>query len=117
MQVDSFRVVSSRVEIADIDELKAVSDALRSKLGSGVGVLGAILDGKASFVCVVTDDLIRRYNLRAGDIVRRVAEVAGGSGGGRPHMALAGGKETDKLEAALSKVGDIVKKLMEGRGS
>jgi alanyl-tRNA synthetase len=113
-QLNSFRIVSSKVEISDIEELKAVSDTLRSKLGSGVGVLGAILNGKVSFVCVVTDDLIQRYNLKAGEIVRRVAEVTGGSGGGRPHMALAGGKETNKLDEALSKVSDIVKKIKEG---
>jgi alanyl-tRNA synthetase len=109
--LNSFRVVSAKVEVADVDDLKSMSDTLRDRLGSGVGVLATILDNKITFVCVVTDDLIKQKNLKAGDIVKKIAAVVGGSGGGRPHQALAGGKDVHRLSEALSKVTDIVREM------
>ncbi len=106
--VNGIKVVSSKIQIGDVEELKQVSDVLRAKLGSGVGVLGAVINDKVSFVCVVTDDLISSKKLNAGDIVKKVAAIAEGSGGGRPHMALAGGKNVGKLDEALAKVTEIV---------
>ena len=108
-----FRVVSAKVEVADAEELKSMGDTLREKLGSGVGVLAAVVDDKITFACVVTDDLIRDKKLRAGDIVKKVAEITGGSGGGRPHLALAGGKEISRLSEALKKVPEIVAALVK----
>jgi len=107
-QVNGIKVVSSKIEIGDVEELKQVSDVLRAKLGSGVGVLGAVIDDKVSFVCVVTDDLISDKKLNAGDIVKKVAAIAEGSGGGKPHMALAGGKNISKLDEALAKAPEII---------
>ena len=112
-EVDGFKLVASEIQSNDVDELKLVSDTLRSKLGSGVGVLGAIINAKASFVCVVTDDLIAQRNLKAGEIIKQVAAVAGGSGGGKPHMALAGSKNIKKIEQALAKVPKIVLKFVQ----
>ncbi len=111
--LNGFKVVSSRIDLENVDELKQVSDKLRDHLGSGVGVLGSIIDNKVSFVCVVTDDLIQKRSLKAGDIVKRVAEITGGGGGGRPHMALAGGKNIKKFEQALSSVPEIVRALVK----
>ena len=110
-KVGDIRVVVSTVDVADIGELRSLGDRLRNGLKSGVGVLGTAMNEKVHFLCVVTDDLIKERGIRAGDIVREVAGIAGGSGGGKPHMALAGGKEIDKLDAALRKVPDIVKAL------
>ena len=62
----------------------------------------------------MTDDLIQDKKLRAGDIVKQVAAIAGGSGGGKPHMALAGGKDTDKIDAALKEVPGIVQGMVNG---
>ncbi len=109
--VQGFKVVSSRVEVDSIDELRNLGDRLRDKLVSGVGVLGTVMDNKVHFVCVVTDDLIKDKGIKAGNIVREVAAVAGGKGGGKPHQALAGGKNTDKLQEALDKVVEVVKSL------
>ncbi|NUO84397.1 hypothetical protein HUU05_30345, partial [candidate division KSB1 bacterium] len=78
---------------------------------SGVGLLAAIMDGKLSFACVVTDDLIKNKNLKAGDLVKRVAQITGGSGGGRPHLALAGGKDVQRMPEALASVAQIVKEM------
>jgi alanyl-tRNA synthetase len=105
------RVVAAKVEAASVDDLRAMSDTLRERLGSGVGVLAAVLDGKINFVCVVTDDLIKQKNLKAGDVVKKVAAVVGGSGGGRPHQALAGGKDVQRLDEALRQVADIVREM------
>jgi alanyl-tRNA synthetase len=102
------RVVASRADVSDAEELRALGDRLREKLKSGVGVLGFLADGKIQFLCVVTDDLIQTRKLSAGNIVKQVAAVTGGSGGGKPHMALAGGKDAAKFEEALRKTPEIV---------
>ena len=106
--LDGFKIVTSQMASKTVDELKQISDTLRAKIGSGVGVLSSVINDKASFVCVVTDDLISAKNLKAGDIIKQVAAIADGSGGGRPHMALAGGKNINKIEQALEKVPEIV---------
>jgi len=112
-EMDGFRIVASIIQSSDIEELKRLGDILREELGSGVGVLGAVINDKASFICVVTQDLIKNRGLKAGDIVRQVAEIAGGGGGGKPHMALAGGKEVSKIKEALMGVEGIVRKMIE----
>jgi alanyl-tRNA synthetase len=86
---------------------------LRNALGSGVGVIGANLDGKASVIAVVTDDLISR-GIQAGNIVKAVAQLVGGGGGGRPHLAQAGGKFPEKISEALAQVPEIVRAQLEG---
>ncbi len=109
--LDGFKIVTSQVASETVDELKQISDTLREKMGSGVGVLSSAINDKASFVCVVTDDLISNKNLKAGDIIKQVAAIADGSGGGRPHMALAGAKNINKIAQALEKVPEIVSAL------
>jgi alanyl-tRNA synthetase len=99
--VKEIRVVAARVEAASTEELKHLGDTLRDKLGSGVGVLATIIDGKVALVCVVTDDLISGKKLRAGTIVGAIARIVGGGGGGKPHLATAGGKDISKIDEAL----------------
>jgi alanyl-tRNA synthetase len=101
------RFVSARVDVADRDSLMGMADELRTKLGSGVGVLAAVLDGKGTLLVVVTDDLVGR-GIRAGDLIKPIAAVAGGSGGGKPHLAQAGAKELGQLDAALAKAEEVV---------
>ncbi len=112
-QVGDVKVVAGLVASKDIDDLKSTADQLRDAMQSGIGVLAAEMDGKANFVCVVTRDLIDRYHLHAGDIVKQVAKIAGGGGGGSPHMATAGAKNSDKLNDAISQVGRIVQSTLE----
>jgi len=109
-EVDGVKVVATRVEAANAPALRTAADGLRERLGSGVGVMGTVIDDKVSFIAVVTDDLIRERGLKAGDIVKDVAQVAGGSGGGKPHLAQAGGRDPAKLEGALAAVPDIVRR-------
>jgi alanyl-tRNA synthetase len=103
------KVVSARVGSVTLDELKSLGDSLREKIGSGVGVLGSVIDGKVALVCVVTDDLIQARGLKAGSIVGAVAKMVGGGGGGKPHLATAGGKEAGKLDEALEKVPEVIR--------
>ncbi|HHS13634.1 MAG TPA: alanine--tRNA ligase [bacterium] len=110
--VEGIRVVAEIVEASGTEDLRVLGDRLRETLKSGVGVLGTRSNDKVQFLAVVTDDLIRKRQLKAGDIVREVAKAAGGSGGGRPHLALAGAKETEKLQEALNRVPDIIKALL-----
>jgi alanyl-tRNA synthetase len=110
--IDSIRIVTSTMPADDIDTLKSLGDALRSRLGSGVGVLASVIGDKVQIVCVVTDDLIKNKNLSAGKIVGAVAKTLGGGGGGKNHMATAGGKDVAKLDDALSNVIDIVKGMI-----
>lgn len=108
VDVDGVRVVATAVQPADMEAFREMGDRLRETLGSGVGVLGAALNGKASLIAVVTDDLIRR-GVQAGPIVKAVAELVGGGGGGRPHLAQAGGRHPEKLPDALARVPGIVR--------
>jgi alanyl-tRNA synthetase len=96
-----------------MDTLKSIGDTLRSKIGSGVGLLASIIDDKVALVCVVSDDLIKTKNIQAGKIVGAVAKIVGGGGGGKPHLATAGGKDVAKLDEALKGVAAVVEGMME----
>jgi alanyl-tRNA synthetase len=112
--VNGFKVVSARIEAGTADELKSLADTLREKLPSGVGVLGAVIDQKVALVCVVTDDLIKEKKLQAGKIVGELAKRVGGGGGGRPHLATAGGKDISKLDETLEQVSGIIQSMLSG---
>ncbi len=112
LRIDGLKVVSLKVDARNIDELKQFGDILRSKIGSGVGLLASVIGDKINFVCVVTDDLVRDRKLNAGEIVRKVAKITGGSGGGHPNMATAGGKDISKLDEALKNLPKIVQESL-----
>ena len=112
-EVEGVTVVARRTEAEDVPSLRAMADGLRESLGSGVGVLGADIGGKVSFIAVVTDDLIKGRGLKAGDIVRGVAQLAGGSGGGKAHLAQAGGRDPGKLDEALDQAAHIVEQQLK----
>ncbi len=111
--IEGIRVVTSRIEVPDIDDLKRIGDSLRTRLGSGVGLLGAVIDSKATLLCVVTDDLLRSTSLQAGKIVGEAAKLVGGGGGGRPHLATAGGKDPSRLDEALLALPGIIQRLKQ----
>jgi alanyl-tRNA synthetase len=101
-----------RTDGLDVNGMRALADQLRDKLKSGVIALGAALgDGKVSLLVVVTKDLIGK--VKAGDLIKAMAAEVGGSGGGRPEMAQAGGKDPAKLDAALEKVFGLVEKALQ----
>jgi alanyl-tRNA synthetase len=111
--VDGVRVVAASVAVEDVKELQSLGDALRERLGSGVAVLAATLaEGKHAMIAVVTDDL-RERGVRADAVIRDVAAVAGGRGGGKPHMAQAGITDPARIPAALEQVAPTVRRHLQ----
>jgi alanyl-tRNA synthetase len=111
--VDGARIVSARVDVESADELRALGDRLRERLGSGIAVLAAATGERVSLFAVATDDLVHR-GVRADQVLREVASLAGGKGGGRPHMAQAGVGDPSRVPAALARVPAIVTPLLTG---
>jgi alanyl-tRNA synthetase len=101
-EVNGTQVLAANLEGADPKSLRDTMDQLKNKLGSAVIVLAAVADGKISLVAGVTKD--RTDKVKAGDLVKMVAEQVGGKGGGRPDMAQAGGTDVAALPAALDTV-------------
>jgi alanyl-tRNA synthetase len=106
--IHGINVISYTVENSTMDQLKEVGDQIRGKSKNTVALLGSTHAGKIIFVCVVTDDLIKEKGLKAGDLVQKVAGITGGGGGGRPHMATAGGKDITKFETAMAHIKNII---------
>ena len=108
IEVDGIRVVSYKLEDMDMDSLRNIGDEVRNKLGSGVVVLASVSGNKLTFLAMATKDLVKK-GIMSGNIVREVAKVTGGNGGGRPDMAQAGGKDPSKVDEALAIVPDLVR--------
>jgi alanyl-tRNA synthetase len=106
-EVNGVRVLAAEVEASSMDTLREMSDWLREQLGSAVIVLGAVMRGRPGFVAAVTPDLVDK-GLSADRLIKEVAAVVGGSGGGRATLAQAGGKDSERIGEALSLVGDLV---------
>jgi alanyl-tRNA synthetase len=109
--IGGVHVHAQRVDGLDIAGMRALGDQLRDKLRSGVVALGAVNDDKVSLLVLVTKDLIPR--LKAGDLIKTMAAEVGGTGGGRPEMAQAGGKNPEGLAIALEKVFGLVEAGLE----
>ncbi len=114
-EVEGIAVQARRVPEMSPGELRNLADTLRQKLGSGVVVLGMESGGKATLLAAVTDDLTDR--IRAGDLVRELAAVIGGRGGGKPNLAQAGGPDATKLDDALSSVPKTVESVLASQSN
>jgi alanyl-tRNA synthetase len=106
--VDGVAVLAAEVSASSADALRETGDWLRDRLGSGVVVLGSVVDGRPSLVAMVTADLVAA-GLSASDIVKGAARAIQGGGGGRADVAQAGGRRADKLHEALGLVPDLVR--------
>ena len=104
--VSGVKVLAVRVEKGDPKGMRELSDTLKDRIGSGIIALGGESGGKANLLVAVTKDLIPRYH--AGDLIKKVAGVIGGSGGGKPELAQAGGSLTEKLDEALGMLPALV---------
>jgi len=107
--VNGVRVLARRVAVDTTVALRDLADQFKEKIKSGIVVLGSSAGGKAMLIAVVTKDLAGRYH--AGRIVKEVAAMVGGSGGGRPDMAQAGGNQPQNLDSALEKVYEVVRRM------
>lgn len=103
--------IAARVDAPSTDKLREMGDWLRDKLGSGVVVLGTVQNDKPQLLAMVTPDLVKN-GYHAGSIVKQLATMVGGGGGGRPDTATAGGRDASRLDEALAQVG----KALETRG-
>jgi alanyl-tRNA synthetase len=106
-EVEGVQVLAVPVQAASMETLREMTDWFRQRLGSVVIVLGAVIDEKPNFVAAVTPDLVER-GLKAGSLVKQVASVVGGGGGGRPTLAQAGGRDAGRLDEALALVPELV---------
>jgi len=106
VELDGVKLIAERVELP-ADALRGLADDLISRLGSGIVVLGCETEGRAHFVSEVSKDLIPA-GFHAGNLIREVAKVAGGGGGGRSDFAQAGGKNPERLDEALAKARELV---------
>ena len=106
VEVHGIKIVTSRMEGVDAKSLREAVDRVKDKLGNAIVVLGSVDDGKVHLAAGVTKNNIGK--IRAGDLIKPVAEQIGGKGGGRPDFAQAGGNDPSKLDQALNSVADWV---------
>jgi alanyl-tRNA synthetase len=104
--VNDIKVLSKKVAAGTPAELRDLADRFKEKIKTGIVVLGSAADSKALLIVVVTKDLTDRFH--AGKIVKQVASIVGGGGGGRPDMAQAGGTRPEHLDQALEKVYELI---------
>jgi alanyl-tRNA synthetase len=109
-EVSGIKVLAVELDGQDAGGLRMAMDKLRDQIGSGVVVLGSGSDGKASLCVAVTKDLTDK--IKAGDIVKQLAPVVGGGGGGKPDMAMAGGKNPEKIGEAITQAKSVVESLL-----
>jgi alanyl-tRNA synthetase len=107
--VNGVTLLIAKVTDASIESMRQMTDLFRNKFHTGIVVLGTVSMNKPSLICAVTDDLIQKTGLNAGELVRKAAVVIEGSGGGRPNLAQAGGKNPARIDDALA----IIQKAIE----
>lgn len=112
VKIGDIELYVGRVDGTTPDALRKMGDELKEKSGNTVGIIAGVLGDKASIVAVSAKDAVA-MGVKAGDLVREVAKLAGGGGGGRPDSAMAGAKDITKLDDALSKAADIVKGMIK----
>ena len=108
IEINGVNLVTAKFEGMDMNTLRETADSLRDKLGSGVVVMANVADNKVNFIVTATKDVLEK-GIHSGNIVREVAQIAGGKGGGRPNMAQAGASDVTKVEEALNYAGEVIK--------
>jgi alanyl-tRNA synthetase len=107
-EINSVKVLSVRVDNLEQKDLRVLADNLRDRIGSGIIVIASVVEDSAAIIAMVTKDLVKQFS--AGDILKQVASLCNGRGGGKPDMAQGGTKELDKLDAAMEAVYSMIKK-------
>jgi len=110
-EIEGVRMISSRLQNMDIGSLRTVTDNIKNRIGTSVIVLGSEVKGKVALVCAVSKDLADKVN--ASNIIKKIALIVGGSGGGRADFAQAGGKDTARLDEALERAGGVVQEELK----
>jgi alanyl-tRNA synthetase len=112
IKLNHILIYKGEVNAENMDELKSFGDELRNRTKGSVGVLISRIEDKAAIVCVVNDELLKSTGLSAGKIVGSLAKIVGGGGGGRPHLATAGGKDFSRIPDALRDVEKTVQSFL-----
>ncbi|MDA0986636.1 MAG: alanine--tRNA ligase [Bacteroidetes bacterium] len=110
--IGTIKIIATELHIQDIEIMKSIADEIRNKLNSGVALLASKTEEKVSLVCVVTDDLIKDKNLSAAIIINKAAKIVNGAGGGKSHLATAGGKNPKNLKELLIKFPSLIEELI-----
>ena len=108
VEVAGVKLIAARVDGVDMNGLRDLGDQLKEKLGEGVVVLASAVDGKVSLVAMATETAIKN-GAHAGNLIKAIAGLVGGGGGGRPNMAQAGGKNPAGIDDAVAKVAEVLK--------
>jgi alanyl-tRNA synthetase len=110
--IDGVRLIARRVDDISGGDLRNLADTFRSKLKSGVVVLGSVTDSKVTLLTAVTKDLLDRVNANA--LINKLAPIVGGKGGGKPDLAQAGGKDPGKLDEAIDHAPQALREVLAG---
>jgi alanyl-tRNA synthetase len=110
VDIDGIKLLARRVDDVSGGDLRNLADTFRSKLKSGVVVLGSVTDSKVTLLTAVTKDLVDR--IPANSLIAKLAPIVGGKGGGKADLAQAGGKDPDRLNEALDRASGAVRELL-----
>ena len=110
-EVSGVKLLAAKVEDVDMNGLRELGDQLKEKLGEGVVVLASAAGGKVSLMAMATEEAVGK-GAHAGNLIKAVAGLVGGGGGGRPNMAQAGGKNPEGIDAAIAKVPEVLKEQL-----
>ena len=107
VEIKGVKTLTSKLTGVDMNSLRDLGDQLKDKLGEGVVVLASDCDGKVNLIVMATEGAIK-MGAHAGNLIKEIAPVVGGGGGGRPNMAQAGGKNPAGIDACLAKVAEVL---------
>ena len=106
-EVKGVKLLAAKIDGVDMNGLRELGDQMKEKLGEGVVVLASGTDGRVSLMATATEGAMKQ-GAHAGNLVKAIAGLVGGGGGGRPNMAQAGGKDPSGIEAALKKAEEVL---------
>ena len=106
-QVNGISFLAAKMEGVDANGLRELGDSLKAKLNEGVILLASVNDGKVQLMATATDGVMKK-GAHAGNLIKGIAKLVGGGGGGRPNMAMAGGKDPSGVDAALKEAADVL---------
>ena len=107
IEVNGVKALAVKVADVDMNGLRNLGDQMKEKLGEGVIVIASVLEGKVNLMATATDGALKK-GAHAGNLIKAIAGLVGGGGGGRPNMAQAGGKNPAGVEKALEKVKEVL---------
>ena len=112
VEVKGVKLLATHVEGVGMNELRNLGDQLKEKMGGGVVVIVSTQDGKANVIVMADEDAISK-GAHAGNMIKEIAKLVGGGGGGRPNMAQAGGKDASKIDEALATAKTTVEDMLK----